>query len=102
MPNLHKAYEKFKDKNFAILSLSFDPKPEDIAKFRSEKWKMPWLHTFVEGGFASDLAKAFQVMGIPKPILVDGNTNTILATEMDLRGERLEKTLASVLKDGTN
>jgi hypothetical protein len=28
---------------------------------------------------------------------VDGNTNTILATEMDLRGERLEKTLAGVL-----
>jgi thiol-disulfide isomerase/thioredoxin len=97
MPNLHKAYEKFKDKNFEILSLSFDPVPEDVAKFRRAKWKMPWLHTFVEQGFGSELAKNFEVMGIPKPILVDGNTNTILATEMDLRGERLEKTLAGVL-----
>ncbi|MDZ7361514.1 MAG: thioredoxin-like domain-containing protein [candidate division KSB1 bacterium] len=97
MPNLHKAYEKFKDKNFEILSLSFDPNPEEVAKFRRDKWKMPWLHTFVEQGFGSELAKSFEVMGIPKPILVDGNTNTILATEMDLRGDRLEKTLAGVL-----
>jgi len=98
MPNLHKAYEKFKGKNFEILSLSFDPAPEDIAKFRQDKWKMPWLHTFVEGGFGSELAKKFDVLGIPKPILVDGNTNTILATETDLRGERLEKTLAGALE----
>jgi len=102
MPNMHKAYEKFKDKNFEILSLSFDPVPDDVAKFRRDKWKMPWLHTFVEKGFGSELAKSFEVMGIPKPILVDGNTNTILATEMDLRGERLEKTLASVLEGKTN
>lgn len=96
MPNLHKAYEKFKDKNFEILSLSFDRQPEDVTKFRSEKWKMPWLHVFLEKGFASEIAKAFEVMGIPKPILVDGNTNTILATERDLRGEQLEKTLETI------
>jgi len=102
MPNMHKAYEKFKDKNFEILSLSFDPVPEDVAKFRRDKWKMPWLHTFVEQGFGSELAKSFEVRGIPKPILVDGNTNTILATEMDLRGERLEKTLVSVLGEKTD
>jgi len=98
MPNLHEAYKKFKDKNFEILSLSFDPVPEDVAKFRKDKWKMPWLHAFVDDGFGSALAKSFEVMGIPKPILVDGNTNTILATETDLRGERLKKTLASVLE----
>jgi thiol-disulfide isomerase/thioredoxin len=98
MPNLHKAYEKFKDKNFEILSLSFDPVPADVAKFRQDKWKMPWLHTFVEKGFMSDLARTFEVIGIPKPILVDGNTNMILATEADLRGEGLEKTLAGILE----
>lgn len=97
MPNLHKAYEKFKDKNFEILSLSFDNAVADVVKFRQDKWKMPWLHTFVENGFDSELAKTFNVMGIPKPILVDGNTNMILATESELRGERLEKTLEGVL-----
>jgi len=102
MPNLHQAYEKLKDKNFEILSLSFDRIPEDVAQFRDGEWKMPWLHSFVAKGFDSDLAKAFEVRGIPKPILVDGNTNTILATGEDLRGEQLEKTLAKVLGDGTN
>lgn len=99
MDNLHKAYEKFKSKDFVILSLSFDPKVEDVVKFRNGKWKMPWQHSFVNGGFESDLAKQFEVIGIPKPILVDKN-GTIVATDMDLRGERLEQTLARVL--GTN
>jgi thiol-disulfide isomerase/thioredoxin len=96
MENMHKAYERFKGKNFQIISLSFDAKPEDVTVFRGKKWKMPWLHAFVEKGFESDLAKRFEVMGIPKPILVDGNGN-ILALETDLRGENLEKTLEKFL-----
>lgn len=91
LPGLHTMYEKFKDK-LTVLSLSFDKKPEDVEQFRKDKWKMPWLHTFVHKGFSSDLAKSFEVQGIPKPILVapDG---TIVAMEGELRGETLEKTL---------
>lgn len=96
MPELHKAYEKFKGNNFEILSLSFDEKQEDINVFREKKWKMPWLHTFVTDGFTSELAKRFGVLGIPKPILVDP-TGKIVATEGQLRGEELEKTLTRVL-----
>ncbi len=54
---------------------------------------MPWLHTFVEGGFKSPLAESFEVWGIPKPILI-GPAGTILATDSELRGEKLEATLA--------
>lgn len=97
MPKLHEAYEKFKGKKgFEVLSLSFDRSPDDIAKFRAEKFPMPWLHTFVEGGFKNELSKRFEVMGIPKPILVDDKGN-IVATESDLRGENLDKTLAKHL-----
>jgi thiol-disulfide isomerase/thioredoxin len=98
MGNLHKAYEKFKGKNFEILSLSFDGSPEDVNTFRQGKWKMPWLHTFVESGFQSELAKRFEVVGIPKPVLVDP-TGKIIAVEVDLRGEKLEQTLTKVLGD---
>lgn len=59
---------------------------------------MPWLHTFVEGGFNSELAKTFEVLGIPKPILVSPK-GIILATEDDLRGPNLERTLAGVLEN---
>ncbi len=95
LPGLHAAYEKFKGK-FTVLSLSFDRKPEDVGKFRAGQWTMPWLHTFVEKGFSSPLAQAFEVQGIPKPILV-GPDGTVVATEGELRGDALEKTLTKFL-----
>ena len=94
MENLHKAYEKFKSKNFQILSLSLDRRPEDVTTFRSDKWKMPWLHTFVTDDI--QLQNAFEVVTIPRPLLVDGS-GKIVAMEGDLRGANLEKTLAKFL-----
>ncbi len=92
LPGIESAYQKFKGHNFQILSLSFDRRPEDIAPFRAKYFPMEWVHGFVNGGFRSDLAKTFEVAGIPKPILV-GPDGMILATEGQLRGENLEKTL---------
>ncbi len=93
MPNLHKAYERFHPRGFEILSLSFDQTPGVIAPFRSSKWAMPWLHTFVKDGFKNELSHTFEVMGIPKPILVD-DKGMIIATEESLRGDELMATLA--------
>lgn len=94
--NLHKAHEKFKGKNFEILSISFDQNQEDIANFREKKWKMPWLHSFIEKSFQSELAKTFEVFGIPKPLLIDPE-GKIVAIDDKLRGEELDKTLTEVL-----
>lgn len=100
MPLLHEAWEKYKGKGgFTVLSLSFDGKVGDITPFREKKWKMPWLHTFVEKGFKNDLSKRFEVAGIPKPILV-GPDGMIIATESDLRGRDLDATLAKHLEKG--
>ncbi len=102
MPKLHEAYEKHKGKKgFNVLSLSFDQSPDDIAKFRATKFSMPWLHAFVENGFNNDLSKRFEVMGIPKPILVDDKGN-IVAVEVELRGNNLDKTLAKHLDESKN
>ncbi|MBL0211241.1 MAG: TlpA family protein disulfide reductase [Holophagaceae bacterium] len=93
MPQLHAAFAKYKDKGLRVLSLSFDQKPEDIAPYRADlSHAMPWNHAFVEEGFRSPLAEAYGVRGIPKPILV-GPDGRILATESDLRGANLDKTL---------
>ncbi|MES2765209.1 MAG: redoxin family protein [Bacteroidota bacterium] len=101
MPKIHAAYEKFKDRGFDIISLSFDAKPEDVGKMRAKgKFPMPWKHAFVEGGFKSDLGKQFEVMGIPKPILIDSQ-GKIIAVESELRGDNLDKTLESVLGDSS-
>ncbi|MBI4852940.1 MAG: redoxin domain-containing protein [Acidobacteria bacterium] len=96
--NLHRAYDRFKSKNFEILSLSFDTSPEEVTIFRQGKWKMPWLHTFVEKNFESSLAQKFGVLGIPKAILVDP-TGKIIATEDRLRGKDLDKTLSEILEN---
>ena len=97
MPQLHAAYGKFKSKGLQVLSLSFDQKAEDIAPYRADpSHAMPWNHAFVEGGFQSPLAVAYGVRGIPKPVLV-GPDGKILATENDLRGDSLGKTLEKFL-----
>ena len=97
MPNLHSAYDRFTGDNFEIISISFDQSVEDITEFRADKWKMPWLHAYMEGGFAADMAREFEVTGIPKPVLVDPE-GTIVAAGPELRGERLEETLAQHLE----
>lgn len=98
MPKLHSAYDKFSNDNFAVLSLSFDRSQTDIAKMRNRsKFKMPWDHAFVENGFKSELAKTYEVSGIPKPILV-GPNGKIVALGTELRGANLEKTLSRFIK----
>ena len=98
MPYLHEAYKKYHNKGFEILSLSFDQQEGDINKFRNAKWPMPWNHSFVVNGFKSDLAKEFQVAGIPKPILVDKD-GKIIATESQIRGQNLLGELGKVFSN---
>ncbi|MDZ7337708.1 MAG: thioredoxin-like domain-containing protein [candidate division KSB1 bacterium] len=93
MPHLHDAYERFKEKGFVILSLSLDRAPEDVTTFRQKRWVMPWLHTFLDEGVQNEITHAFEVTGIPKPILV-GPDGIILAVEGELRGQNLHATLA--------
>ncbi len=61
---------------------------------------MPWLNAFLEDGFRSELAKKFEVVGIPKPILV-GPNGLILDKGSVLRGEALDRTLSRYL-EGSN
>jgi hypothetical protein len=60
---------------------------------------MPWLHAFVVDGMDSTLADDFDIVSIPRAILV-GPEGRILATNEDLRGERLAETLSRVLENG--
>lgn len=96
MPNLHAVYETYKDKNFTIISFSYDRNPEAVSTFRRDKWAMPWQHIFLSGAEKETITKEFEVDGIPKPILVDAQ-GTIIATEIELRGDDLAKTLGKYL-----
>lgn len=96
LPGVHRAYARFKDKGFEILSLSWDLKPEDIAAFRAkEGTPMPWKHAYLGRG-KHPLNDAYGVVGIPKPVLV-GPDGKIVATDAQLRGEKLFATLEKFL-----
>jgi len=90
-------YDKLKGrKGFTVLSMALDPSEEVVKKFRGKKFAMPWNHTVLTGIFNDPVCKTFEVAGVPKPILV-GPDGMIVATEPDLRGEELEKTLEKFL-----
>ena len=97
LPYLDRAYRLFGGRGLAILSVSFDQTARDVERLRTARWPMPWLHAWQVGGFSSDAARAFEIVGIPRPILV-GPQGKILAVDEDLRGERLERTLARFME----
>lgn len=96
MDTLHDVYKEFKSDKFEILSLSFDESADDVKSFRKDRYPMPWLHTFVDGGFQNELAQRYEVSGIPKPILINPE-GKIVAMGVQLRGPSLRKTLARFL-----
>ncbi|MGH9379645.1 MAG: thioredoxin-like domain-containing protein [Thermoanaerobaculia bacterium] len=96
LPELHAAWERFEDENFQIVSIAFDEPAEAVEEFRAERFPMPWEHAVVEEGMDSPVAKTFEIVAIPRPILV-GPDGTILAMEGDLRGDDLEPTLERFL-----
>ncbi len=97
MKSLHDAYEKFKGKGFEIISLSQDGSPDDVAKFRKGDWPMPWKNSFINNADGIKISKNFEVIGIPRPILVSAE-GKILAMEGELRGANLQTTLAKYFK----
>lgn len=96
METLHAVHERFAGPKFEILSLSFDRAAGDVAAFRGRKWPLPWKNAYVQGGFQNALAKAYEVSGIPKPVLL-GPDGRIVAVGSSLRGPRLFTTLETSL-----
>ncbi len=93
-PNVLKAWEQFKNKNFTILGVSLDT--------RRDKWteaiasdRLNWNHVSELKGWGSAIARNYGVNSIPQNFLIDPNGNIIAR---DLRGEALITKLAEVIK----
>jgi peroxiredoxin len=72
IPEVTKVYEKFKDKNFKILSISLD-KSKDKWLLAVEKEKMQWDNVLEEKEYLSEIVKQYEVNAIPSTFLVDEN-----------------------------
>jgi len=85
MPNVVANYEKYHDKGFEIIGISFDQKAEQW-KQAVKQMNMSWPQLSDLGGWQSAAVDTYGVSSIPASILIDGK-GIIVAT--DLRGEKL-------------
>jgi thiol-disulfide isomerase/thioredoxin len=92
-PNVVKVYNKYKNKNFDILSVSLDQdKSAWIRAIQADN--LTWNHVSDLQQWNSAAAAAYGVKGIPATFLLDKEGKVIA---MNLRGEALESKLEEIL-----
>ncbi|MFD2885574.1 TlpA disulfide reductase family protein [Chitinophaga cymbidii] len=93
-PYVVAAYERYKNKGFTVISVSLD---HDRNKWTEaiEKDHLNWTHISELKRFEEPIAQLYGVQPIPDNFLI-GPEGKILAAK--LRGEELEKTLASFIQ----
>lgn len=94
MPNVVAAYEKYHDKGFDVVGVSFDQKAEAWKK-AIEQIGMKWHNISDLKGWKCAASEVYGVSSIPSNILIDGEGKIVAS---DLRGEDLQKKLAEIFK----
>jgi len=92
-PNVLKAYNRYKDKNFTVLGVSLDDKAEAWKKAIKDD-QMPWTQVSDLKGFQNEVSTYYGINGIPSTLLVDPQGNIVAK---DLRGASLNDKLAELL-----
>jgi peroxiredoxin len=91
-PNVVATYNKYKDKNYTILGVSFDKAKQPwIDAIRTDN--LAWTHVSDLKGWSNAVGQQFQITQIPQNFLID--PNGILIAK-NLRGPALESKLASL------
>lgn len=93
-PNVVKAYNKFKDKNFEILAVSLDNDQAKWLKAIADDG-LPWLHVSDLKGWKNVVAELYNVRAVPQNWLIDPN-GVIVAVNM--RGAELDEKLSEIIK----
>lgn len=93
LPNVKAAYDKYKNKGFDIVGVSFDSKHDAWVKAIKDL-DLPWHQMSDLKGWQSAGAAAYAVTGIPQTVLLDKD-GTIIAR--GLRGEELHQKLAELM-----
>ncbi|RYY56030.1 MAG: AhpC/TSA family protein [Chitinophagaceae bacterium] len=95
-PNLVKAFDKFKGRNFQVLGVSLDRPGQ------KEKWlkaihddQLAWTQVSDLKFWDNEVAKLYGIQAIPQNFLIDPNGKII---GRDLRGEALEKALETAIE----
>ncbi|MCI5507754.1 MAG: AhpC/TSA family protein [Bacteroidales bacterium] len=94
MPHVKAAYEKYKDKGFDVVGLSFD-QDKDAWTGAIQSLALPWHHLSDLKGWKCVAGEVYGINSIPATLLV-GPDGKIVAN--NLRGDALEKKLEELLK----
>ena len=92
MPNVVEAYNKYHDKGFEVVGVSFDNKKEAWVKAIGQL-KMPWLQISDLKGWECAAAPVYKVDGIPDNILIDPQGKIV---DRALRGKALQTRLQKI------
>ena len=93
-PNLMKAHNKFKNKNFEIISISLDKNKNSWIKAVKED-NLPWLNLLDETNSESTVASMYGVITVPSNFLIDPDGKIV---DKDLKGEKLQTRLSEIFK----
>lgn len=92
-PNVLKAYQAFKNKNFTVIGISLDDKAANWKKAIRDD-NMPWTQLSDLKGWKNEVSAGFGIEFIPSNLLIDPSGKIIAK---DLRGAMLENKLKELL-----
>lgn len=92
MPNVVANYEKYHDKGFDIVGLSFDKSKDAWVRAISDL-QMPWIHLSDLKGWQSVASSVYNIRSIPASLLIDPKGKIVA---VDLRGELLGEKLKEI------
>ena len=93
-PNVVKAYDMYKNKNFTVLGVSLDKNKDAWIKAIAND-QLAWQHMSDLKQWSSEAVSLYGIEGIPHNVLLDPQGKIIAE---GLRGEELELKLAELLK----
>lgn len=94
-PNVVKAYEQFKDKNFTVLGVSLDKAEKRDAWLKAIKDDgLAWYHVSDLKFWSNEVAKLYSVRSVPQNFLIDPRGKIVAA---NLRGEALQQKLQELI-----
>ena len=93
-PNVVKAYQEFKDKNFTVFGVSLD-KDKNAWLQAIQQDGLTWTHASDLKDWSNEAAALYGVQSIPANFLIDPQGNIIAR---DLRGDELLNKLREVIK----
>jgi thiol-disulfide isomerase/thioredoxin len=92
MPAVRQIYQKFRDKGFTIIGISFDKDEQALANFVARKL-IPWPQYFDGKGWENDFARKYGIHAIPEMWLINQRgevaSTDISVEELEQKTEQL-------------